>query len=201
VVSAPTERLHDHLTSVHEVDVEQEIKNREIAQQQPGLVIADRFIVDDDDKANWALRKLAKTRAAIEEIDEAAVREQERISQWRVTETTKLIRQAQFFEGLLGEFHRLRLSVDPKAKTVNLPAGKLKSRAGSDVWEFDTEKFIEWAATQERFIRTKVEIDRAGAKKALKPKGGKVIDPETGEVVPGVDVIPGERKFTVEVSE
>lgn len=151
---------------------------------------APRFIVDDEAKANWAMRKVAKVRRKQQENTALANAERARIDEWVTSENDKLEQQAAFFEGLLIEFHHAELARDEKRKTITLPTGKLESRKQQPIVEVETDPFLEWA-TKERpeFVRTKHEVDKIAVKEAAV---------KDGEKLPHVTVtIPVDRSFTV----
>ena len=162
-----------------------------------------RFRVDGPATADWALRKLARIRARQAENSALAAVERERIGEWERDENAKLQHDADFFAGLLSEWHRLVLDAEPDRRTVALPAGKLVARKQPDRWDFDAAAFLQWAvrAGRAEFVRTPApEVDKAAAKKALAVKDGAVVDTATGEVVEGVTVEPGDVRYSVEVT-
>lgn len=86
-----------------------------------------------------------------------------------------------FFTGLLEEFHRKLIKADPKLKTIRLPEGTLEIRKLPPEFQHDEEGLVEWAKL----------------KKRLQVAGGVAVDPETGEVVPGVSVVADRDIFRV----
>lgn len=189
--------LQEHLEATFDVDVEQEIGLREAhvsLEDEPARVRieAQRFVIDDEQKATWALRKLVRVRAELQEKTNDAQAEIARINEWMDREAERLERQESFFLSLLEEFHRTRLAQDPKAKTISLPAGSLKARKAPDNVDFDAEAFVEWAqVTRPEFIRMKLEVDRAKVKEAVL---------KDGEILPGVEKVEGDLRFSVETS-
>ncbi len=171
-----------------------------------------RWRVGDKAQADWALRKLARarqrhaeviaiSRRQIDKINAAVAPHITRIMEWREEELTKLDREVGNWEALLGEFHRTLLGEDDHEKTVDLPHGTLVARKQPDTWETDDEALLAWAeANGVEIIRRKVEVDRPAMKKVLSvATTGEVV--WGGEMVPGVQVTPGEVKFSVETEE
>lgn len=110
---------------------------------------------------------------------------------------------------IIEAWHSHVLSLDPKAKTINLPSGASKSRAHAQAIKVEDEAaFLEWAkAHAPHLVREKVTYspDKTAAKDALRvadsDSGPLVIDPATGAVVPGAAVEPAGRTFAVTVTE
>lgn len=193
-----TESLHEFLEDAYDVDVDAQMAlHSNLAVEGAVAVTIDgpqqRFIVDDQDKANWALRKLAKIRAAQAEAENQARVERERIDTWLATQTGRFEQQSWFFESLLEQFHRNQLTADPSKKTIKLPAGTLRARKRpANVSIDDPDAFITWAQEHRpEFVRTKHEIERGAVKTAAC---------KDGEVLPHITVEPGEDTYTVEVT-
>lgn len=167
----------------------------------------ERFRVVDNGQADWAMRKLCHLAESSRLVEELAARQMEPIERWRQGEQARIDRERSFWESLLVEFHRGVIEEDPKATSVRLPHGTLKSRKLPDRWDFDDEVFIAWARDiAPELIRTKEEPDKALAKKALSVTGiGTVVLslPEGQTAVPfgAVRVTAGERKFEVSAEE
>lgn len=170
-------------------------------QSMPDEQERQKFKIENIEQANWAVRKIAAARAAIREREELARAEIERIKRWLEDETQELQRDIEFFEGLLKEYHVKQLAKDSKAKTIKLPYGVLKMRKQQPKIERNDEQLKAWAKENKPdvLIPQEPKLDWAGLKKVLKIAGDKMIDPDTGEAVPGVTVIEREPKFSVEV--
>lgn len=155
-----------------------------------------RFRIETVDQLNWALRKLAAIRAKENEVKKLAEAERERINQWEQRELAGLERSKQFFEALIQEYAAEQRKNDPKWKSTSTPYGKIGYRKQPAKWGYNDEELLNYlkAAGRHEFIRVKEEVNKADLKKALIVKEGRAIDPETGEVVPGITVEdPGEK--------
>jgi hypothetical protein len=156
------------------------------------------FVVDTDQKADWAIRKLAVIRR--KQAENKAIYDAEviRITEWLSTVNTTLDRDALYFEAVLTPYALLQRSEG--RKTVTLPHGTLKTTAGQPKIEFkDESKFIEWAKTNDpTLLKIKTDVDKT-ALKALITEEGVVISTQ-GEIIPEVTVIPAETsvKFVTE---
>lgn len=149
-----------------------------------------RFIVDDEDKANWAMRKLARLRRRQQANADLAAKERARIDEWVTEANDTLEGQAAFFESLLIEFHHGELARDEKRKTITLPTGRLESRAQQPkVIVDDVDAFIAWAKKERpEFVRLTPAIVKTAVNEAAA---------KDGEVLPHVTVEHPDRSFTV----
>ena len=86
------------------------------------------FIVDDDSKADWAMRKLASIRR--KQADNKAIfdKEIQRVTEWLEKVNTALERDAEWFEANLKPYALLQRSEG--RKSVVLPHGTNKTTAG-----------------------------------------------------------------------
>lgn len=159
----------------------------------------ERFIVDDDQKAAWAMRKLRGIKAHQAANQAIANEEIARINEWLENANSSLDKDANYFTSLLISYAKYCRDHDDR-KSVVLPHGKVTSRKGQDKWDVDAETFLKWAAENRAdLVRTKIEPNLSEAKKVLEVVDHKVIDPKTGEVAQGISVYPSEITYSVEV--
>jgi hypothetical protein len=159
----------------------------------------ERFKITEAAQADWALRKLAQAREQIKEADELFNAEKERLDRWYDDATSGPLHDIVYFESILREWHDGLITADPddaeawkkeKRKTVPLPAGKLALGKTPVSIEVDDDTFIPWALDHRPdWVRTKHEPIKAEIKQA----GG--VDAETGEIAPGVTVMPAELRW------
>jgi hypothetical protein len=154
----------------------------------------ERWKITDASSADWALRKLAQARSRVAEHDALAAAEERRLHDWHRAVCEPVERDIEYFTSILRDWHEEQLAEDPKRKTISLPAGKLSAAKNPDRVEvFDPETFIPWALENKPdWVRTKYEP----AKTEIKQAGGVV--PETGEIAPGVTVLPGDMRWKAE---
>jgi len=156
------------------------------------------FVVDNDQKADWAIRKLAVIRR--KQAENKAIYDAEiiRITEWLSTVNTALDRDALYFEAILTPYALLQRSEG--RKTVTLPHGTLKTTAGQSHIEFkDESKFIEWAKVNDpALLRIKTDVDKSALKVLISEEG--VLISTQGEIIPDVEVVPGQTsvKFITE---
>ena len=151
----------------------------------------ERFRIETKDQAAWALRKMSRIKAEQDENIQTAQAEIERITSWRDEENGKLERSISFFEGLLYEYFVQLRDENPKLKTMKLPHGSLKMRAQQPQYEYDEDQLLPWAKEN---LPDAVVVKESVAKTPVK----KHIQ-ETGEMVPGVQMVERPEKFSVEV--
>lgn len=169
-----------------------------------------RWRVTDEGSADWAVRKLARARETAantraqanrqrKAIQEAVAPYLQQLDEWEAERIDALDRDAGHWEALLAEYHRQVLTEDERAKTVKLPHGKLVARKQPDAWEAEDTVVIDWATKvgAHEILTTKTLLQRAEMKKTLSvATTGEVV--WGGELVPGVRVIPGEVKYSVD---
>ena len=165
-------------------------------EQEP---IREPFTIDDDSKADWAMRKLASIRRKQAENQAIYERELQRVQEWLQKVNTALDRDAEWFEANLKPYALLQRSEG--RKSVVLPHGTIKTTAGRAKVEIESEdKFIEWAKqSNPELLRIKTEIDKKNLN-ALITEDNQVISTQ-GEIVPSVRVIPAEPSVSFVIAE
>lgn len=151
------------------------------------------------DAANAMLVRLAAVKAEIADTEALFAEQFDRL-QLRLEETrTGQMNRLAWLETSLKLYHAARLREDPKATTIRLPHGILKSRAADDAWDYDDEKaFIVWAKQHlldgVRYPEPKPQVSKPDVKKKLadwaRRPDGRVVDAD-GNVVPGLRVSKG----------
>jgi hypothetical protein len=165
-------------------------------QEQPSR---EAFIVDDLQKATWAMRKARSVIVGLEANAAIAKAEQERITLWLEEVNKPLLQERDFFENHLTTYLRREREADPDKKSISTPYGKITSRTTPPKWETE-EGLTDWLMNHnDSLIRVKYEVDKAELKKAYKVEGEQVIDPKTGEVVPYIQITPSNISYKVEV--
>lgn len=152
----------------------------------------------DDLLADRMVRHVARHRRQLAADQAAAAAEIERIGEW--LEKRRAAHDTTYVESCLRQFHEARLAQDQRLRTIHLPAGTLRARKLPDRWDF-ADGFVTWAQRHRPdLVRTKVEVDRPAAKKALDLGDvDRLVDPDTGELL--VRVEPGGVSFTVQTGD
>lgn len=193
--------LSDALGAAFDVDLEREenleaiIGDPNVEPERREQAEAQRFRVTDMRRATWAMGRLRAALEQIGEIEGTAAEQRRLIDAWAERETGLLRRRAEYFEGLLTEWHAAVLAEDPNRKTVRLPGGELKARKAPDGVEIEsTEQFIAWALTaRPEFVRTTTQqsVSLPLVKQAVL---------KDGEALPGVTVRHGLVNHSVAVA-
>lgn len=153
--------------------------------------LRDRFRVEDDDAANWALRKLRAIRARQTDHERLAEGEIARVRDWLAEVVGPLQRDAAFFEGLLADYaRRCRENPDDGRKTISLPSGSVTTRQGSPRWTVNPDAFLPWARQNfPDLIRVREEPDLASIKAAATAVDERAVT-AAGEIIPGIVIDP-----------
>ena len=169
--------------------------------------VRERFVVDNDMKAEWCLSKIRKVRQEQKRETEELTRQMQFYKDQIEMIGSRADDEVAFFEGILRDYFNGRVS-DGFAKTTKtkvsykLPTGDLVLKHREPEFKRDDKALIEWAkGTEEtkQFIKVEERLDWAGLKKAVMVSGNGCVDPSTGEVIPGVEVVEREDEFVVEV--
>lgn len=165
----------------------------------------ERFQITDDKQAAWAMRKLAAIRKRQAEVSGIADLERERIAAWETQQIEALSGDTAYFTGLLVQYARTERDANDR-KSVVLPHGSVKSRAGSRRVEIvDADAFTVWAQKNApTLVRVRVEPDKAAIRAAIpddvmRATNPLPVDSTTGEVMPGVSITRSEITYTVEI--
>lgn len=155
---------------------------------------AEGFVIDTDAKAEWALGKIKEARA-----------DRDTWVAWYKDKIREITEQTDFdtmnLERMLAEY----FATVPHKKTktqesYKLPGGKLVLKTQNPEYKRDDKTVIDWAKANgmAQFVKVKEELDWAGLKDATAVFEGHVVT-EDGEIVPGIEVVDREAKFSVEV--
>jgi hypothetical protein len=168
-----------------------------------------RFVVDDDAKADWCLRKLRQVRQRMAQREAFVTAEIERLHDWRAKQDAEDLRSENFFEYQLRDyFERLReAGALGKRKSYKLPNGVLQVRKVGARLDRDEAKLLEWAKAN---APDHVVVTEKVAWGGLKPRvelveladGWAAVDRATGEMIPGIVVaLPDGETFSVRTEE
>ncbi len=164
------------------------------------------FIVDDDQKAAWAMRKLRSLRAKQKINQELADAEIERMKNWLESVNKTIENDCEYFVGqLTGYAHKVRLNPDDPRKTIVLPHGKVSTRQSGRKWSIDAEIFLPWARkSAPDLIRIKEEpalskIKETYSESVIKNASVLEVVTQDGEIVPGLTIEEGNLTVNVEV--
>jgi len=165
----------------------------------------DYFVIDNDRKANWALRKIRHLRNKKNENKEfaeteieAIQKEIDEVNDWLESENSSLNNDIEYLEMKL-KYYALDLrDDDPELKTHKLPFGQLQFRKQRRKWEYDNHKLLEFVEKNIKdTVKIKKKVDKRKLKQKIKVVGDKAVVADTGEVIDGIKVIERGEKFKV----
>src|SRR5690554_5096680 len=152
--------------------------------------IDDRFVVDNEEKANWALRKIAEHEQKIKDAIDFATQEISKIESWLNQIKEERQNKIDHLQSMLAEYAMKQREKDPSFKSMKLPNGSFGFRKQQVRWNYDDKQLLE--SLKEKgmtdFIKVEYKVNKRDLKRALKVANNKVINPETGEVVEGVTI-------------
>lgn len=158
------------------------------------------FTIDDDKKAEWALKKIAEereeTQRYIEVCKSMILEYQEKIRK----EEENLNKKTSYLEFKLQQYFQ---SVEHKStktqKTYKLPSGTLRLKYQQPEFKRDEEKLINWLKENQlqQFVKTKETPNWVELKKNIKISGNKAVS-EDGQIIEGVEVIEKSPVFEIE---
>lgn len=164
----------------------------------------EKFTVDDTACAEWTLEKIAEKNKKIAEVESDYEKMVAKYQKWRDDSVDALKSDILYLESLLRPWAEEQLS-HGKAKSINLPSGKVGFKSASQEWKFDGEKadaknkgLLDFAkSSMPEYVKVKKEETVAWAelKKALTvTDNGKVVTAD-GEIVEGMTVTIGAPTF------
>lgn len=157
----------------------------------------ERFRIESDSQAVWAMRKLAAAKARLHDIALIAESEIARIQHWAEQQSREPMRDTAYFEGILVEYGMAQ-RVEGR-KTVSTPYGAIKSRTGQPKYTFtDKDEFLAWARVHRPGW---VAVKEEPALSVIRSETEGPVDAETGEIIPGLSVDPASVSFSVEVEK
>lgn len=175
------------------------------------------FIIDTDEKAEWALQKIAQEKTDCERMKAVCEQMIENYKRKIEEAKTRYESKTSYLKGMLQRYIETVKTKDTKTqKTYALPSGKLKIKFQKPEYVRDDEKILLWAKKNgyNDFIKTEEKIQWGEFKKVTDIKKDAIVDEETGELidytpyyvidtngnkVEGVTVVEREPVFEVEV--
>lgn len=161
----------------------------------------ERFVIDDDSKADWAVRKIAEAERRMAAVHERHDREQARIADWLTSATAADRQTVEHMTALLERYAIARREADG-TKSIKTPHGTIQTRVSSPTCKVVGDKFVDWALGHglNDLIRVKHEVDKRSLNErtgrwSVTPDGYYVT--EDGEVVPDVEWVGEQVSVTV----
>lgn len=160
------------------------------------------FVIDNDQKAEWALRKISEHRADAQRMADVCDAEINRYTQIKAEAEEKSRKDCSFLESRLrAYFDTVPHKATKTQESYKLPSGVLKIKARDPEYVHDDAVLIEWVKAQGLNDLLKVEpsLKWGDMKDKLTINGETAVYTETGEIVPGVKIVEREPVFKVEV--
>ena len=170
--------------------------------------IRERFVVDNDMKAEWCLSKIRTAKKNAEREIEELTRQMEFYKARMDQVQQEYEEERNFFQEMLLPYfnNRVESGFAKESKTqvsYPLPTGKLLLKHREPEYDYKTKQkeAIEWLKKNDgkQFIKVKEELDWKALKATVTVSGNGVCN-EGGEVIPGITVTNREDEFIVEVS-
>ena len=163
----------------------------------------DGFKVNDESKANWALRKIKELQEEKEKNIAFAEKEISNIDLWLSQENEKAQRDIDYFQGLLSAYALEKRDEDPKFKSLKLPNGSIRFKKQQPAFKYDNAALLDYLKKSEEtdLIRIKEEPNKSAIKKLFIVQDDSLINPNTGEIVEGVTIEKRDDKFEVVINE
>lgn len=150
----------------------------------------DTFRIETPEQAAWAMRKYRALAQKAARNDDLAKAEHLRIDSWLERANGSIEANMDFFYRHLEAYAMKERHAG--RKSVDLPDGTIKTRVKRAGIAPDKSTFVQWALEQERhdLLRTSYAPDMDAITSAVVVDGGTVLDPTTGEVIPGLAPTP-----------
>lgn len=167
--------------------------DEEYTQGEPETAIEGDFVIDNDSKAEWALKKIKAAQDEHDRLIALADEEEERLKVKRARIDSKLETDTSYLKYLLSKYIDTVTCKETKTqKSYQLLTGKVVRKYGGIDYKRDEEKLLAWTSLYKpEFVKVKSSVDWAGLKKQLTAlDSGEVVTAE-GEVL---DCITAERQ-------
>ncbi len=184
-----------------------EFENKNIALEIIDEVIQEKstesqgFIIDSDDKAEWALRKIAEEKAETQKyinVCRAMILEYEE----KIREKDGNLKNKLSFleEQLRCYFESVPKKATKTQQTYKLPSGTLKLKYQQPEFVRNDEQLVKWLKENKMndFIKREEKANWAELKKNLVVTGEQALT-EDGQIIEGVQVIGREPLFEIDI--
>lgn len=150
----------------------------------------DKWRIIDEEGANKYMRIVRSLEGQVAKVDKMRKAEVERIDAFYQGQREEIDGKAEFFRQLLVDWYNRQRAANPKYQ-LKTPWGKVTSRRTKSPQWLDEPQTLAWlkASGHTDLVKVEESIRKADLKKAMNEVDGHYIDPATGEIVPGVEVI------------
>ena len=162
----------------------------------------EEFVIDNDEKAEWALRKIREATEERDRLLSLAQLERLRIDKEEEGIRSRFESDTGFLKVLLQNYFDTVQHKETKTQEkYQLLSGALVKKKGGVKYTRDDAAIIKWIQDNQRneFLKVKLSPDWENLKKQTTVHDGVVIFSETGEVVEGVTVEQEPDEFVVKL--
>ena len=151
------------------------------------------FVIDNDTKAEWAIRKIKEAQDEHDRISALIDAEEERLKERKEKNDKKLESDTSYLKYLLNSYmNTVKCKETKTQRTYQLLSGKLVYKYGGTEWIKDEDKLLAWAkADDPALVKVKESVDWVSLKKRLTVTDKGDVITEDGELL---DFIRAEKK-------
>ena len=151
------------------------------------------FLIDNDTKAEWAIRKIKEAQDEHDRISALIDAEEERLKERKEKNDKKLEADTSYLKYLLNSYmNTVKCKETKTQRSYQLLSGKLVYKYGGTEWIKDEDKLLEWARQNKPdLVKTKYSVDWSNLKKTLTVTPKDEVITEDGELL---DFIKAEKK-------
>lgn len=173
------------IVDIYEQELEQALEVYEAVGDE-----RDKWRIIDEEGANKYMRIVRSIDAQAQEAQEVKRKEVARIEGFYDAQIDEMNSKAEFFRQLLVDYYQRQREQNPKYQ-LKTPWGKVTSRRTESPQWVDEDATLAWleSAGHGELVKVEKSIKKNDLKKAMNKADGYYIDPATGEIVPGVEII------------
>lgn len=173
------------IADIYEQELEQALEVYEAVGDE-----RDKWRIRDEEGANKYMRIVRSLEGQVAEVDKMRKAEVERIDAFYQGQREEIDGKAEFFRQLLVDWYNRQREQNPKYQ-LKTPWGKVTSRRTESPQWVDEDATLAWleSAGHGELVKVEKSIKKNDLKKAMNKADGYYIDPATGEIVPGVEII------------
>lgn len=160
---------------------------------------SEEFVIDDDFKAEWALKKIIDERKEKERLISLVNVQREQLDMQEEEIEKRYDSKTKF---LISKLHEYFMTVEHKKtktqETYQLLSGKLVMKIPQKKTKTDDEKLVEWCKSNApEYVKTTYKVDWSNLKKNISITDDSVVMNDTGEIIDGVSVEETECTFDI----
>lgn len=160
------------------------------------------FVIDSDEKAEWALKKIKEAEDEHDRLMALIEQEQASLNERRETFDRALERETDFLKSALNTYMRtVKCKATKTQESYQLLTGKLVRKMPSVDFNVDSEALVNWLRVNGRdnLVQVVEKPRWSDLKKLLKAdiESGSAVIESTGELVEGVKAVESPEKFSI----